>query len=422
MRRGFLAGRSALVALAATCALTACAGIREKRISEAVPHVSGARTPEFRQAMGAFLGSNFVAGNGITTLINGEQIFGAMIGAIRGARKSINLETYVFLEGVIARQFSEALAERARAGVKVNIILDAHGTAQMGAANLAMMRDAGVSVQKYNPLFPLDLWGFNSRTHRKLLIIDGRTGFIGGVGIADEWVENANSPREWRENHYRVTGPVVAQLQGIFRHHWLETRGTLLQGSDYFPRLSPKGPYLAHAFKSSPHIGEINLELMYRLAIASAQESLLIENPYFLPDKRVREALIQAAKRGVEVEIIVPGKFADHKMVRIASLRHWPELLRAGIKIYEYGPSMTHVKLMIVDGIFTSIGSANFDGRSMRLNDEANLDVLDRSFANQHLRLFERDRAQSKAVKLEDTRTLFGFPFRHVLEILSPQF
>jgi cardiolipin synthase len=372
--------------------------------------------------MGALLGPNFVAGNGITPLVNGEQIFGAMLRAIRGARKSVNLETYVFQDGVIAREFSEALAERARAGVEVNVILDAQGTAQMGAANLAMMRDAGASVQKYHHLFSLDLRRFNNRTHRKLLIIDGQTGFIGGVGIADQWVENANSPREWRDNHYRVTGPVVAQLQGIFMDDWLKTRGTLLQGPAYFPPLSPAGPYLAHAFKSSPRMGEINLELMYRLAIASAQKSLLIENPYFLPDKRVREALIQAAKRGVKVEIIVPGRYSDHKMVRIASLRHWPELLRAGIKIYEYGPSMTHVKLMIVDGIFSSIGSANFDGRSMRLNDEANLDVLDRSFADQHLRLFERDRGRSKEVKLEDTRTLFGFPFRHVLEILSPQF
>ena len=386
--------------------------------AEIAPLYSAA-SPEFRQSAGSLLGANFVAGNNVTTLVNGDQIFPAMLRAIRSARKSINFETYVFWDGTIAREFTEALAERARAGVKVHAILDAQGTISMGSENVAKLQEAGVHLVKYHSILWLDPRRFNNRSHRKLLIVDGKVGFTGGVGIADEWTGNATSPEHWRDNHYKITGPVVAQLQAIFMANWLQTGGGVLHGDAYFPPLSPTGPYLAQAIKSSNSNG--NLDLMYLLAIASAQKTLRIENAYFLPDELVRKELIAAARRGAKVEIILPGKHIDQKLVRAASKRHWPELLKAGISIYEYQPTMVHVKLMIVDDTFVSVGSGNFDHRSLSLNDEANLDVLDRDFAAQQTRLFEMDKRHTQRMTLGKAGDLISQPFQQAAGLAAPQ-
>jgi cardiolipin synthase len=304
--------------------------------------------------------------------------------------------------------------------VKVHAILDAQGTQKMGRQNLERLRDAGVEVAKYHSVFWPDPRRYNNRTHRKLLIIDGKIGFVGGVGIADLWTGNADSPQHWRDNHYKVIGPVVAQLQATFATSWLKTRGQVLHGADYFPPLAPTGPYLAQAIRSGAH--NENLDLMYLLAIASAQKTLRIENAYFLPDDLMRKELTEAAKRGVKVEVVAPGKKIDQKLVRLASRRHWPELIRAGVRIFEYEPTMVHVKLMIVDDIFVSVGSGNFDNRSIRLNDEANLDVLDRSFAAQQTRLFEGDKKQCREVTLDKTGGLiFAHPIQQAAGLVSPQ-
>ncbi len=393
-----------------------------KKIREEVKPLYSARSPEFRQATGSLLGSNFLPGNNIVTLVNGDQIFPAMLKSIREAKQTINFETYVFWNGEIARQFTDALAERAAAGVKVNAILDAQGTSKMGMQNLARLRNAGVDVAKYHSLFWWDIRRYNNRSHRKLLIIDGKTAFIGGVGIADEWSGHAQSPEHWRDNHYKVTGPVVAQLQAIFMDNWLKTRGIVLHGPEYFPPLAQTGLYLAQAFKSSPRQGDIDIHLMYLLAIASAQKTLRIENAYFLPDAMARDELMAAAKRGVKVEILAPGKHIDQQLVRASSRRHWPALIKAGAKIYEYQPTMVHVKLMIVDDIFVSVGSGNFDNRSIRLNDEANLDVLDRSFAAQQTRLFEIDKRNSREVTVDKAGGLiFAAPLQQVAGLASPE-
>jgi cardiolipin synthase len=380
--------------------LTGCALKTGKQPRHEITPLYSAGSPEFRHSAGSLLGADFVSGNNITTLANGMQIFPSMLSAIRSAKHTINFETYVFNDGRIGREFSDALAERARAGVKVCAILDAQGTDEMGSGNLSQMRGAGVDVVKYHSIVWLDPRRFNNRTHRKLLIVDGKTAFVGGVGIADEWAGNADSPQHWRDNHYKVTGPVVAQVQGIFTAHWLATRGNVLHGADYFPPLAGTGPYLAQAIRSST--GNANLDLMYLLAIASARNSLRIENAYFLPSDLARKELIHAAERGVRVEIIVPGKLIDEKLVRASSKRHWPELLRAGVKIYEYQPTMMHVKLMVVDGVFVSVGSGNFDHRSISLNDEANLDVLDRGFAAEQTRLFDKDKRRSRLIRLDE--------------------
>ena len=378
-----------------------CAFRTGKQPRQEITPLYSASSPEFRQSAGSLLGPDFVSGNDITTLVNGTQIFPAMLSAIRSAKHSINFEDYWFSNGQIGREFTEALAERARAGVKVSAILDALGTYKMGGENLARLREAGVEAVKYHSIFWLDPRRYNHRTHRKLLIVDGEIAFVGGVGIADEWTGNADSPQHFRDNHYQVAGPVVAQLQAIFMANWLKTGGNVLHGADYFPPLASTGPYLAQALRSSA--GNANLDLMYLLAIASAQKTLRIENPYFLPDDLTRKELVNAARRGVKVEIIVPGKLINKKIVRAASKRHWPELIKAGIKIYEYQPTMMHVKLIVVDDTFVSVGSGNFDNRSIQLNDEANLDVLDRDFAAQQTRLFEMDKKQSHEITLDET-------------------
>ena len=397
-----------------------CALKMGKQPRQEIAPLYSARSPEFRQAAGSLLGPNFVPGNNITTLVNGDQIFPAMLSAIRSAKRSISLETYVFQDGQIAHQFTEALAERARAGVKVNAILDAQGTQKMGMQNLERLRSAGVKVVKYHSVFWPDPRRYNNRSHRKLLIVDGQIAFTGGVGIADLWTGNAESPQRWRDNHYRVTGPVVAQLQATFATTWLKTRGEVLHGAGYFPPLATTGPYLAQAIRSGAH--NENLDLMYLLAIASAQKTLRIENAYFLPDDLMRKELTEAAKRGVKVEIVVPGKKIDQKLVRLASRRHWAELIRAGIRIFEYQTTMVHVKLMVVDDVFVSVGSGNFDNRSIRLNDEANLDVLDRSFAAQQTRLFEADKKQCREVTLDKTGGLiFAHPIQQAAGLVAPQ-
>ena len=402
--------------------LSGCVLRSGKQVRHEIAPLYSARSPEFRQSAGSLVGPNFLPGNNVTTLVNGDQIFPSMLAAIRSAKQSINFETYVFWDGEIARQFIDALVERARAGVKVSIILDAQGTHKMGLSNLARLKDAGVDVAKYNPLFWPDLRRYNNRTHRKLLIVDGKVGFIGGVGIADEWAGNADSPKHWRDNHYRVTGPVVAQLQGVFMDNWLKVRGRVLHGPEYFPPIAATGPYLAQVFKSSPRGGNLDIHLLYLLAIASAQHTLRIENAYFLPDDLTRNELIAAAKRGVKVEIILPGKHIDQKLVRLASKRHWPALIEAGAKIYEYQPSMVHVKLLIVDDVFVSVGSGNFDNRSIRLNDEANLDVWDREFAAKQISLFNGDKRRSREIVVDDMgKLVFLHPLNQTAGLAAPE-
>lgn len=362
-----------------------------------LPTVTSIRHPAFREAMGALITPGFVGGNQVTVLNNGNEIFPAMLGAIRSAQKTINFETFVFEAGEIPDAFAQALAERARRGVKVKVILDAIGASKSRRYH-DDLRAAGVELERYHSLLGPRLHRFNFRTHRKLLIVDGRVGFIGGVGIGDSWNGNGNTPEEWRDQHFRVTGPVVGQLQAAFNDNWLKTRRELLQGPDYFPPLAPTGHVTAKAFFSSPLQGRASVELMYHLAIASARESLLIENAYFLPDDDLVEALCAAARRGVKVQIIMPGEHMDQKAVQRASRKRWPRLLEAGVELFEFQPTMIHSKLLIADGLFVSVGSANFDPRSLRVNDEANLAVLDSAFARRLTGDFRRDQAQSRRV------------------------
>ncbi|MDB5292478.1 MAG: phospholipase D/Transphosphatidylase [Phycisphaerales bacterium] len=360
--------------------------------------------PQFAQVMGNLLGPPLVPGNACTTLLNGDEIFPAMLGAIRSAQKTITFETYIYWSGAIGREFTDVLSERARAGVKVHVMLDWLGSGRINHEFLKTMTEAGVEVCEYHPFHPWDPATYrqiNNRTHRKLLIVDGKIGFTGGVGIADEWDGHAQDPNHWRDNHYCIEGPIVAQLQAAFLDNWMKSTGEVLAGEGYFPPLPNDGKLRAQVFKSSSNSGSESMELMMLLSIAAAGKNIRMESAYFVPNSLTRDYLLAARRRGVSVEIIVPGPTIDEKVVRQASHATWGELLKAGVKIYEYQPTMFHCKQMIVDSEWVSIGSSNLDNRSFRLNDEANLNVLDAKFAAGQIKVFEDDKRHSREFTYE---------------------
>ncbi len=358
--------------------------------------------PQFFRSMGQLLGPPIIGGNRITGLVNGDQIFPAMLEAVRGAQETIDLETYIYWSGQVGQQFGEALAERARAGVRVHVLLDWMGARKLDSSAITMMDEAGVEVRRYNPLVWYNPARINHRDHRKLLIVDGRIGFIGGAGLADLWLGNADSPAHWRDSQFRLEGPAVAQMQAAFMDNWMKTNARVLDGSGFFPELKPVGNDFAQVFKSSPREGTENVRLMYLLSIAAARKTIRLSVPYFVPGRLIAGQLLEARKRGVKVEIIVPGKQTDIALVRHASRSKWGPLLKAGVTIYEYEPTMYHCKVMIVDDLWVSVGSANIDSRSFRLNDEANLNVFASAFAAEQTLVFEQDKKRARVVTLED--------------------
>ncbi|KQV50960.1 cardiolipin synthase [Massilia sp. Root335] len=391
-----------------TCIATLVAGLLvlnfspgEKKIDTQLTRQYDTNDPQFRRSLGVLLGPPIIEGNKVEALLNGDQIFPAMLDAIRSAQKSISFETYIYWEGTIGREFTEALSERARAGVKVHVLLDWIGSMKIGEAALDEMRRAGVEVHRYHKPVWWKLARLNNRTHRKLLIVDGKTGFTGGVGIADKWRGHAQDPDHWRDSHFRVEGPVVGQMQAVFNDNWTKATGAVLDGPDYFPALVAQGDMPAQMFSSSPTGGSESMHLMYLLAITAARHTIHLSNSYFVPDELALKALIAAAKRGVDVRIITPGPVIDSDIVRAASRERWGELLAAGVKMAEYQPTMYHVKALVVDSLLVSVGSTNFDNRSFILNDEANLNVLDAGFAKQQEAVFEDDWKHARQVSLQ---------------------
>ena len=376
----------------------------EKKIERHIERLYRLDDPRFHQELGTMLGPQFVAGNALQVLRNGDEIFPPMLAAIRGATSTITFETYIYWSGDIGREFTQALAERARSGVKVHVLLDWVGSAKMDDALLDTMRSAGVQIHKFHPPHWSHLGRLNNRTHRKLLVVDGRIGFTGGVGIAPLWTGAAQDPEHWRDTHFRVEGPVVAQMQAVFLDNWIKVSGEVLHGTAYFPPLSNAGSSLAQMFSSSPSGGSENMQLMYLLAITAASRSIDLSAAYFVPDELATDALIAAMHRGVKLRIIVPGPHIDSETVRSASRARWGPLLAAGALIAEYQPTMYHCKVMVIDGLLVSVGSTNFDNRSFRLNDEATLNVLDTGFAAQQTRIFEDDLRRARAVSLTEWR------------------
>jgi cardiolipin synthase len=403
--------------------LIANLSLGDKRIDEQVPSLYTVSDPQFLRTMNVMLGPGLTAGNRARALVNGDEIFAAMLEAIRGAQKTITFEMYIYWKGAIGEEFTRALIERARAGVRVHVLFDALGSQKIDEAVIEQMRRAGARVEIYNPVRWYSIGQMNNRTHRKILVVDGRIGFTGGVGIADEWTGDAQDPQHWRDTHFRVEGPAVAQMQAAFMENWIEVTGEVLHGPEYFPELGRAGGQLAQFFVSSPGGGGESAQLLYLMSVAAAGRTIQLSAAYFVPDDNEVRQFVEARKRGVRVQIIVPGMHTDSPAVRRASRSTWGELLRAGVEIYEYQPTFYHVKVMIVDGLWVTVGSTNFDSRSFSVNDEANLNVHDREFAAAQAKIFAADLDRARRVTLEEWqgRPLAERIWEHTMGLLSSQ-
>ncbi len=395
----------------------------EKKLDEQVKREYALHDAQYQRALGVMLGPPITGGNRFEAFQNGDRIFPPMLAAIRGARKSITFETYIYWSGDIGREFADALSERARAGVKVHVLLDWVGSAKVDGDFVREMESAGVQIRKFHKPGWYDIARMNNRTHRKLLVVDGRTGFTGGVGIAPEWTGDAQDAGHWRDSHYKVEGPVVAQMQAVFMDNWVKVSGDVLHGETYFPPIPPMGEGRAQVFSSSPSGGSESMHLMYLLSIAAATRSIDLSSAYFVPDDLTVGALMAAMQRGVRLRIITPGPIIDSQTVRGASRAAWGPLLKAGAEISEYQPTMFHCKVFTVDGLLVSVGSTNFDNRSFRLNDEANLNIYDETFAAEQTAQFEADLRRSKRLTYEawKDRPLHEKAMEHLAALLSSQ-
>jgi cardiolipin synthase A/B len=344
-------------------------------------------------------------GNRVTVFTDGPSFYPAMLEAIRGATRSINMECYIFQHGKVATQFIDALSERARNGVNVTIVVDAIGSLSLWGRPVSRLRAAGCRIQSYQGIRWYALHRINNRTHRELLVVDGSVAFIGGAGIADWWMyPEGRRKRPWRDTMARVEGPVVGAIQGVTAENWLECCGEILTGRDYFPDLKPCGETTAFIAKSSPSDRSTASRVTFQLLIEGADHTVRINTPYFLPDRPLRKALVDMAARGVAITVIVPGRHTDQKWVRLASRRMWGQLLKAGIRIFEYEGSMMHAKVLIVDELWAVLGTTNIDNRSFEHNDEDNLAMRDRTVAARLLADYERDLGVSREITLEKWR------------------
>jgi cardiolipin synthase len=339
--------------------------------------------------------------NRIQVFTNGPCFYPAMLEAIRGASRSINMEAYIFQPGRIADQFVEALSERARNGVNVTIVVDALGSFNLWGRPVRRLREAGCRIASYQRLQWHSLARLNNRTHRELLIVDGMVAFAGGAGIADWWAFKEKHAKPWRDTMARIEGPVVAALQGVAAENWLECCGEILTGPEYFPTLAPAGDTTAFVVKSSPADRATASRVTFQLLMEGADHHVRISTPYFLPDRSLRRALMEIARRGVVVTVVLPGKGTDQRWVRLASRRMWGPLLEAGVRIFEYRDTMMHAKVLIVDGEWSVIGTTNMDNRSFEHNDEVNVAMCDRGVAGRLLADYERDLLDSTEVTLE---------------------
>jgi cardiolipin synthase len=366
-------------------------------------------SPEFLGTVAGASGSPFLEGNRLALLNNGDAFYPPMLEAIKQARHSITIEAYIYWAGEIGGVFADALAERAKAGCPVKILLDAIGSASIGDEILNVLDRGGCQVAWYNPIRWYTLGRFNNRTHRKSLIVDGEIAFTGGAGIADHWRGNARGPDEWRDMQVRLEGPAVVPLQSGFAHNWQQTTGELLSGDAFYPLIEGRGPLSVQTLLSSPETGASNVRTMYYLSIVCARESIFIANPYFVPDPVAIETLIEARQRGVDVRIMVSGIRNDNWLARHNSTRLFGRLLDAGIEIHEFNRTMLHHKTMVVDRRWVTVGTANFDNRSFAHNEESNVCVMDRTVANELFTVFLADLGGCERMTIERWRARGGW-------------
>jgi cardiolipin synthase len=358
--------------------------------------------PSFFPTLEAYASAPIVGGNRADVLLNGEQIFPAMLEAIRGAQHTITYAQYFYEDGPISRDLAEAMAERCRAGVGVNVLLDAFGTLSMPKEYSNAMSRSGCHVAWFRPLTQYVFRRYSNRNHRRILVVDGRIGFTGGSGVSRKWMGNGRTEHHWRDTDIRIQGPAVEYLQAAFVESWLEATGVVLGGEAYFPRpIPPAGEVYAQVVKSSPAAGSFAMYTTFLLAVSAAQRSIHITNPYFVIDEGMRDALRAARRRNVRIMVLVPGAI-DHNIVRQASRRQFGDLLRAGVQIYEYSPALLHSKTMVIDGVWATVGSTNLDNRSFAVNDELNVIVYNRAVAQRLEAVFADDIAQSRQITLED--------------------
>jgi cardiolipin synthase len=343
-----------------------------------------------------------VEGNKITLLHNGDGAFPAMLQAIAAAEKSVNFEAFLFHSGEVGDKFIKALTERAKAGVEVRVLLDGVGSGRdLKSEDVDRFKEGGLKFAYYHPTRALRVDRLNRRTHRRVLVVDGKVAFTGGVGFADEWKGNADAPDHWREVHAKLEGPIVAKLQAAFQQHWLAETKEMLSGPSQFPRLEPAGPLKAQV-TSSTEFSVAAVPLIQAVAISSAKKTICITNPYCTPTDDQVHLLTEAVKRGVDVRMLLPGKHNDQPWTKAAGRGSYGDLLKGGVKIYEYTPTMVHSKTMVIDGMFSMFGTSNLDARSSAINEEIDVSVLDENFGREMDAVFAKDLAQAREYKMED--------------------
>ena len=358
-------------------------------------HDTTINSPAFLPSVAGLTGMPMLDGNRVRLLNNGDEFYPAMLNAVRAATESITIEAYIYWKGRIGLEFAVALADRARSGVSVKILLDAVGSSTIGTEILQILESGGCELAWFNPIRPVSLGRFNYRTHRKTLVIDGRFGFTGGAGIADQWTGNAEDPQHWRDMQIEIDGPGIVPLQTGFAQNWLQTTRELVSGPRFFPTIERRGDVSVHGMLSSPSAGASAARIIYYFAIICARKSILIANPYFIPDQTAIDALVEARRRGVDVRVTVSGRFNDNWLARHNSTRLFGPLLRAGIAVFEYNRTMLHHKTMVVDGRWATIGTTNFDNRSFAFNEESNISFTDPALVAELEATYHADEALS---------------------------
>lgn len=386
--------------VAALAGIAACASPKGKY--RYTPQLT-ARGADLQGAFAIASGFPALEGNEVELLVNGGQAFPSMLEAIRGAKHSIHMENNIFRQGAIGTLFVEAMAERARAGVQVRLLVDSTG-ASLGSVNEQLLADAGATFVPFRKLSNGDLKKINLRTHRKILLVDGTAGFIGGICIDDPWDGDADQPTRWRDTSVRIKGPIVTQIEVAFARAWMEATDEVLTSRHLFAAgaAGAAGTTACQLMDSIPGRATNPARLSFLIAASAAQASIDLTAAYFVPDAEVRKALIEAHNRGVRVRLLLSGGRTDLSAVRYAGRRYYQELLEAGIEIYEYLPAQLHAKTFVVDGAWATVGSANLDRRSMSYNYECNMIIYDQSFAQSMVALFERDLELSSRVTLDE--------------------
>lgn len=383
--------------------------LRERKFHVRVPDIQS-----FEEALPSIAGMTravILEGNSAEILQNGDEFFPALLESIRTARETIHFESYVWWKGRICEEVAEAFAQRAREGIEVRVMVDAIGGWQMKRRLRKLMQESGVKLRRYHPIRLIDLGQLNKRSHRKLAIFDGRHGYVCGHGISQKWTGHGQDKDHWRDTAVRLRGPIVNALQSAFAQHWVEETGEVFVGEKYFPHLEFVGDSRMHMMAGAPLGGVSDLEMMFKMSIAAAQKELIIQNPYFIADSETVGLLKRAVKRGVEVKIMVPGSITDSPLVSHAGHRHFSEMLRCGVRIFCFERTLIHQKIMVVDGIWSHVGSTNLDDRSFDINEEAGVGIIDEGIASQLKAAFEDDLKDSIELKAEEWDR--GYSLRH---------